>query len=358
MSNQDFIKRFLTIVVIILFIASIWYLHSIWTWAFLSLIVSVTISIPIHWLQQRGWKQGAALAASILGAGTIIILLILWIVPTLLNETSTLFNKVPDSIKTFTTVYRDFRSARPLIGNILPPLERLSSANHVNQLSNFLNSESLLPLFKGISSTFSTLINIGVMLMIAVFFLLDPESYVRGGLKLLPRHLHKRALEVLQELYHTLTSYVSSLSVSISITVFLVWFILGVLLKVPNAAVIAAFSGLATFIPNIGAIIPIIPITVFTLADNPSKTIIALVAYLLIQFAESSIFTPAIVKAELNLPSGLLLLFQLTATLLFGTLGLLIAVPLLAVIITLVRELYSYDVLKLQDYDVPPINIQ
>jgi hypothetical protein len=45
----------------------------------------------------------------------------------------------------------------------------------------------------------------------------------------------------------------------------------------------------------------------------------------------------------LNIPAGLILLFQIIAGAVMGFLGILLAVPILAILITLVRELYVYD---------------
>jgi hypothetical protein len=54
------------------------------------------------------------------------------------------------------------------------------------------------------------------------------------------------------------------------------------------------------------------------------------------------------VKAELNIPAGGLMLFQLLMTFAFGALGLLLAVPMLGILIVLAREIYSYDLLGLR----------
>src|SRR5690606_24094352 len=136
--------------------------------------------------------------------------------------------------------------------------------------------------------------------------------------------------------------WISALSLSIAITGALVWLILGVLLGMPNAVVVAVFAGIATFIPNIGVFLPLIPIVVFTLASDPGQLVVYVPVYLLIQLLESNVITPSIVKAELELPAGGVMVFQLLATLALGALGLLLAVPLLAVITVLVREIYAY----------------
>ena len=154
-------------------------------------------------------------------------------------------------------------------------------------------------------------------------------------------------------MYDTVRAWLTALSLSIAITTTLVWVILGLLLGMPNALVVAVFAGIATFIPNIGSVLPVIPIVVFTLASgDPSDVFLYVPVYLGIQLLESNVLTPSIVKAQLSIPAGLVLLFQLLVTLAFGALGLLLAVPMLAVLIVLVRELYSYDALGLRRLDI------
>jgi predicted PurR-regulated permease PerM len=194
----------------------------------------------------------------------------------------------------------------------------------------------------------AVIVNLIFILFIAIFFLVDPKSYVKASLYLLPVRFHGRAIEIWNELHRTIKQWLSSMFLSISITMALVWLILGVILGMPNAVVVAVFAGFATFIPNIGSILPLIPIAVFTLASDPSHLLLYALIYLVIQFCESNIITPSIVKAELEIPAGGLMLFQLLATLALGALGLLLAVPLLAVLIVLVREIYSYDLLGLR----------
>ena len=106
--------------------------------------------------------------------------------------------------------------------------------------------------------------------------------------------------------------------------------------------------GLCYFCAHIGAFLPLIPITVFTLADDPAKLLIMVPAYLAIQSVESNVLSPLIVKRQLSIPAAGMFVFQIVSGLIFGVLGILLAVPLLAVIVTLVRELYSHDVLGLE----------
>ena len=156
--------------------------------------------------------------------------------------------------------------------------------------------------------------------MFIALLLADPLAYLTASLYLVPKGRHERVLRLWAELYHTLKTWLTSLLISITITVGLVWVVLG-LLGTPRALIVAAFAGFATFVPNIGAFLPLIPIAVFTLATNPASLLVTAPAYLAIQLLESNVLTPTVVKRQLRIPAAGTLVVQVTAGLVFGLSG-------------------------------------
>lgn len=358
MSNVDFLKRILMITILVILLLGFWYLRSIFIIGFAALMVAVGTSVPSNWLQLQGMKRGAAIALSGSVIALIGLLLVLWIVPALIQEIVVILLQLPEMIQGGIARYEALRTSNDIISMILPDL----NFENVMQLQEELGLEpeslrtfvrSLLgtgasTILTGLGLVGSLLVNLFLVAFLAAFFLIDPTTYIKASLYLVPRERRLRTMEIWNELYHTLTTWISAQFLSITITIVLVYVILGLLLRMPYALVVAVFAGVATFIPNIGLFLPIIPITIFTLADRPGWLFAYLIVYLAIQFVESNIITPLIVKSELNIPSAGLMLFQLTVATIFGPLGLLFAVPILAIIITLIRELYSYDVLELR----------
>lgn len=358
MTFRAFLQRFLAVFVIILLAVGAWQARATLLMGFAAVLIAVGISIPTTWLQRIGVRRPWAIAVATFGVGLGFIFLILLVMPRLFNELLVLLSSIPDALRALLAVYTRLRESNQFLNAALAPLP--SAENVIADftperaqeiLNQFLNAGvAIAPtLLGGVESILSVLISFVLVLFIAIFFLVDPQSYIKASLYLLPAHHHRRAMEVWKELYATLRAWITALSLSISITVALVWLILGVVLGLPNSLVVAVFAGLATFIPNIGAFLPIIPITIFTLTSEPSNLLLYIPVYLAIQLTESNIITPAIVKAELEVPSGGLLIFQLLMTLAFGALGLLLAVPMLALVIVLVRELYVYDQLGLRN---------
>ncbi|MCL4299139.1 MAG: AI-2E family transporter [Anaerolineae bacterium] len=353
MSDDTFLKRLLMVITTIVLLLSLWYLRSIWLLGFAAVVIAVGISIPVHWLQQRGLSRNPSLFLSLLVLGLVVIFLILWIVPTIISETGSALAELPRMWQEIGQRYETWRSGSDLLIRLLPPFSMLG----LNQTGDaalsdalrrlFTTGFSFTPILEGMGAFASVLANVALVIFIAIFFLGDPLSYVQISLHLTPAAYHDRLLYILSELYRSLTQWIKTQFLSVSITVSLVWLVLG-LLGVPYAPIIAVFAGVATFIPNLGAFLPLIPIFVFTMAEDPSLMLWAIPAYLAIQLLESNVITPTLIREELQLPSAGVLLFQLVGAALFGGLGLLLAVPLLLVLIVLVREIYSYDILGLR----------
>ena len=192
---------------------------------------------------------------------------------------------------------------------------------------------------------------LGLLGMLSVFFVAEPKVYVRVSLYLSPLRHHPKLLALWSACYDALKTWLSTLLLSISLTVALVWLVLGAL-GLPNILVVAVFAGLATFVPNIGVFLPLVPITAFSLLADPDRLLLFVLCYLAIQLLESNVLTPALVRRQLSIPPAATLTFQIIMGFVSGVVGILLAVPLLAVGIVLVRELYSFGFLEHRGRDL------
>lgn len=361
MGMGDYIKRVLATVLLIVLLFTLWSTRSILVLAFASVVIAMAMAQPMKFLQHKGMKRGPAVTLSIIFSFLLITLLSLWIIPTLGKGVADLVKDVPAAAESAKVAYENFWNNTPAVQSFLPGIPEAGSkepidAESIRSIFDWLvkSGMAIAPdLLGGIGLVAGILVNLGLVLFIAVFFLLEPRSYIKALLYLIPAKRHPRAKSVIRTLGTTLTKWLNAQLFSVTVIVLLVYILLGLILRMPNAMVVALFAGFATFIPNIGAVLPIIPITIFTLAyADPSKILLYIPVYLAIQFTESNIITPQVVKAQLNIPAGYLMLFQLLITMALGALGLVLAVPILACLIVLVREVYAYDVLKLRNVKV------
>lgn len=360
-SLGEFFKRFLLVLLILLLVLGMWVARASLMLGFLAAVLAVGISIPARFLQRRGWRRGLAIFVAATATNVLIGLLLLLILPALVADIGLLLASIPHATSSLLASYDAFRASSPFWATNLPNLDLLSSAAVGNDapvisqdaltlfVDQILNASlAMAPhVLGGMNTLVAVALNFAFVLFVAVFFLVDPQSYIKASLYLTPRPYQPRVVELWNGVYETLTTWIASQFLSASITVALVWIILGLLLGMPHSLVVAIFAGVATFIPNIGAFLPLIPILIFTLAAEPAQLVIFVPVYLAIQLLESNVITPSIVKAQLHIPAGAMMIFQLLMTLAFGALGLLLAVPVFAVLIVLVREMYVYDMLNL-----------
>jgi predicted PurR-regulated permease PerM len=103
--------------------------------------------------------------------------------------------------------------------------------------------------------------------------------------------------------------------------------------RVPLWPVIAIIGGLSTLIPRVGSLIPLALVAIANLVADRNLThlAIAFVAWVLIQGLEGFFITPRLLSKPLGLRPLPVFLALLAGSFLFGPIGLLVAVPILAV---------------------------
>ena len=107
----------------------------------------------------------------------------------------------------------------------------------------------------------------------------------------------------------------------------------------------ALLAGLLNVIPNIGPTLStVFPMSVALLV-SPWKALAVLGLYVLVQNLESYVITPSVMHHQVKLLPGLTLAAQLLFTVLFGPLGLLLALPLAVCLQVVIREVVIRDVL-------------
>jgi predicted PurR-regulated permease PerM len=104
-------------------------------------------------------------------------------------------------------------------------------------------------------------------------------------------------------------------------------------------------TGILNFIPNIGPIVAAIPAILIALLEGPDKALGVAIFYLIYQMIDGYVFEPMVEKRTISLPPALTILVQVVMGIYLGTVGVVLAVPLVAVVLVLVKMLYIQDVL-------------
>jgi predicted PurR-regulated permease PerM len=197
--------------------------------------------------------------------------------------------------------------------------------------------------FSVFSSTVAVLGGLIIMLFVAIFVAVDPGLYHRGLMHLFPHRSRRKAGEVLSATATTLRRWLLMQMVAMLVIGSVTTVVL-LLLGVKAAIALGIIAGLLEFIPYVGPILSAVPAIAMALVDGPEKAIYVAIAYTAIQQLEGVVLQPLLMKEGLELPPVITILGQALFSLVFGFLGLLLAVPLLASVMVPLKLLYVRDV--------------
>lgn len=364
MDFGEFLRRsvtFVAIVVVILIMGNvIGQLASLLVLVFACWVFAVGLDYAAGLLERRGMGRSMAIVTVLILLLLVVALSIAIILPAFALQIVNLVEGLPSAIESIVQTYDDLRNEYDFLAQILPQFTVEDYNNLLDTSFNEVipeNSElpainldallgSALPVLGGIGSFFGSLLaNLFLITFITLYLLADPLVYYRAMIAIVPQSREQRALDIINEIRQAIVTWMGALAVSILFVGGMTTIALGVVLQVPNAVALGVIAGLSSFIPNLGYYIGLIPIVIFTAAYNPLLVVPAFVMYVVINETDGKIIQPRIVQSTLAIPAGVVLPFQIISASLFGFFGIMLAMPILAIVIILVRELYVVELL-------------
>lgn len=191
-------------------------------------------------------------------------------------------------------------------------------------------------LFSAVSSTLSVVAAFFLLVFLAIYIGAEPEVYRGWVLATIPATARPQMRIVLAEMSKVLrkwlvTQLVAMIVIGVITTIALL--ILGV--KAPYA--LGFIAGLLEFIPTVGPILSAVPAIIMGFTDSPTLALYVALTYWGIQFVENNLLIPYLMRGEMDLPPAITLVAQALMTLLFGFIGLMVAVPLTAAVLVPLR---------------------
>jgi predicted PurR-regulated permease PerM len=273
-----------------------------------------------------------------------------------IQQIANLVEQLPDTIDSLVESYEDLREDNDFLGSILPEytLDELGDPDLEETSAPPINVNTILasivPVLGGIGSFFgSVLANLFLLVTITLYLFANPKIYYRAIIAMVPRHREAFALGIINRIEYAIVAWMRSLVISIFFVGIMTTLVLGVIFQIPNAVAMGVIAGLSGLIPNLGYYIGLIPIVLFTAIHDPVLIIPAVIVYALINEFDGKVIQPRVVQEALAIPAGVVLPFQIISASLFGFFGILLAVPILAIIIILVRRVYVGELLGKQD---------
>ena len=178
-------------------------------------------------------------------------------------------------------------------------------------------------------SGLSLIISLAAAPLILFYLLYDPARIGQGALRLMPPPVREDLAAICGLAGGAIGSYIRvqllmALLVGVVIGLFL-W-----LLDVPRAVILAVIAGLAELLPVVGATISLVAASVITLLSDPSKVLIVIALYLVVQTLQNVLLSPRLQSQALNLHPLAIVLALTVAGAFFSFWGVLAAAPITA----------------------------
>ena len=193
--------------------------------------------------------------------------------------------------------------------------------------------------------------NFVLIIMVGIFFAINPTLYKKGIVLLFPKSKSERIHEALDTagnaLWHWVTGqFVAMIFVGVTVTIGLM------IIGVPLAIVLGFIAMVSDFVPIIGPIFALIPALLLALSDSPQTALYTALLYLVVQQIEGNLITPLIQKKMVSIPPALIILSVVAFGLVFGITGVILATPLAVIAMVFVGMFYVQDVLG-KDVNIP-----
>ncbi|AII45426.1 MAG: AI-2E family transporter [Synechococcus sp. BS301-5m-G54] len=176
----------------------------------------------------------------------------------------------------------------------------------------------------------NSVVQLGLMTLLAVLLALDPASHRQMVVAVTPRPARVQMVQLLDACRTALGGWLSGMTISATTVFLLSWAGLS-LLKAPLALLSALVCGLLTFVPTIGPTTATLLPAGLALLQSPELTISVLVFRLVLQNLEAFVLTPLLLRQTVNLLPTVALTAQLSLGALLGLPGVLLALPLVVV---------------------------
>ncbi len=233
-------------------------------------------------------------------------------------------------------------------GVVAGPREPTRSEMLQRRLSSGLAGSSR-QLFSLVTGTIAALGGLVLVMFLAIYIGAEPMVYRNWMLAVVPAEHRAHVRVVMAEMSKVLRKWlVTQLIAMIVIGVVSTVALLVLDVRAPFA--LGLIAGLLEFVPTVGPVLAAIPAIAMGFIDSPQKALLVLFAYWAIQFLENNLLIPALMRGEIDLPPAITLIAQALMALLFGFIGLMVAVPLTAAVLVPLRMMAARQDARERDF--------
>ena len=321
---------------------------------FLGCMIAVILNVPmvalsrllekastrLKFLKKEKTRNGISLVITIMGVVLIFAVIIWMIIPDLIDSVSGFVKNFDTNLNTVTQLLDKYSDHLSLLKDYI---DKIDWNNILKNVGNMLIG-TLENVFTGIPQIGSSLFNLSISIIIAIYILMDKKKLLRQMGRLVEAVFTKKVStkvgRVVNLFAETYASFLTGQCVESCILAVLMFITLSIC-RMPYAGLISIMAAVFQFVPYIGTFMACVVGAILVLFTNPLLTIWFVVVFQVVQFVEGQFIYPRVVGSSVGLPALLTLMAVFLGGKFFGLIGMIFFIPLTSVIYQLLGDMVN-----------------
>ena len=307
----------------------------------MAVIVAYLINPVVAKLEKRNIKKRTAVILIYASFAVVLAVIIVFIAPEFINSAKELANTLPEIVSDYQKKFTEFtfsiqssdwsadikKAIFTEIGN--------GAAAIQTYVSGFL--KKAVEVLIGTASIFVDFI---LAMVIAYYFIKDASFFKNIALSLIPGKWRNDLITTGREINGVISNFIQGQLLTALIIAILET--LGLLiLNVKYSFVLGLIGGIANIIPYFGPVIAAIPAVGVALMDSPVKAVWTALMFIIVQQIDNNFISPKIIEGRVGLHPVTTIMVILAGGQFFGILGMLLAVPVAAILKIVLRRMVN-----------------
>lgn len=353
-SQKNYLNILYVLMIIIFLLISLWLIVKLYPfyqlvfkflWQIslpflIALLIAYLIYPLIQWLNRYQIPKALAVVIIFLLFFLTVGILIYRGYPAMISQLNDLNEQLPEMIKMYESfIVSIYESTALFPDGFHEQLDQLIT-NIEARIEQFLAQ-----LLQSTMKIFDLFIVITLIPVLVFYFLKDYHLIKRFVKKIIPSQYVAKIKYITKSLDQTLGKYIRAqifISTLLTLMTYLPFHLFG--LQYP--LLLAIIIGITNIIPYFGPIIGAIPAVLVALSDSYQLIIVVVVTVIILQVIEGNFLSPYIVGKSINVHPIIIILILLIGSKLGGILGMILAVPILAVF----KAIFMHIPIRQEDY--------
>lgn len=310
-------------------------LATILTYMAAAIFIALGLDPLVRLLEKRGMTRSYAILTVVLTILAAATTLIVSVIPNIIEETGALLTQAPKVVTNLNEL--------PWVQSLDEQFNGAISSAILN-VSEYVADASHWPLMLGgVVQVGISLVNgiVGfvVILTLSLYFMASLARFKKFVYALVPASSRRTFIDLSEEVADSVGRYVGG-QATVALINAMLGFIVMTICGVPFSVVLAFVTFLLALIPLVGAMSGAALVTLVSLTVSPTTALVVGIYYLVYMQIEAYVISPRIMKRAVSVPGGVVVVAALAGGALLGIMGALVAIPVAASIILILRQVW------------------